>query len=91
MPLLELAGQPTLPEAFLEVVDPRGGHREVRVDQSPFLIGRGIEMGNHLQIEDKRISRACAALVYEAGEFRLEDRGQRLGIFVNQKWPAFIR
>lgn len=75
----------TLPESFLEVIDPRGAHREVRVDQSPFLIGRGAEPGNHLQLEDKRISRTCAALVYAAGEFRLEDRGQRLGIFVNEK------
>ncbi|HLY61064.1 MAG TPA: SpoIIE family protein phosphatase [Terriglobia bacterium] len=75
----------TLPESFLEVIDPRGGRREVRVDQSPFLIGRGAETGNHLQLEDKRISRVCAALIYSGGEFRLEDRGQRLGIFVNGK------
>ena len=85
MPPPESTNRPTLPEAFLEVIDPRGEHRQVRVDHSPFLIGRGTEMGNHLQLEDKRISRACAAVIYEAGEFRLEDRGQRLGIFVNQK------
>jgi phosphoserine phosphatase RsbU/P len=79
------AEQITLPESFLEVIDPSGDHREVRVDRSPFLIGRSAEMGNHLQLEDKRISRVCAALVYSEGEFRLEDRGQRLGIFVNEK------
>ncbi|HEV2351517.1 MAG TPA: SpoIIE family protein phosphatase [Terriglobia bacterium] len=79
------ADQVTLPESFLEVIDPRGDLREVRVDQSPFLIGRGADSGNHLQLEDKRISRVCAALVYSEGEFRLEDRGQRLGIFVNEK------
>src|SRR5579863_4370108 len=85
MPAPDLAEPATLPEAFLEVVDPRGDHREVAVTQSPFLIGRGSEGGNHLQLDDKRISRSCAALVHAGGEFRLEDRGQRLGIFVNQK------
>ena len=69
----------------MEVVDPRGDRREVRVTQSPFLIGRGAEGGNHLQLHDKRISRSCAALVYASEEFSLEDRGQRLGIFVNQE------
>jgi serine phosphatase RsbU (regulator of sigma subunit) len=79
------AEQITLPECFLEVIDPRGDHREVRVDRSPFLIGRGADTGNHLQLEDKRISRVCAALVYSENEFHLEDRGQRLGLFVNEK------
>ncbi|HEV2234894.1 MAG TPA: FHA domain-containing protein, partial [Terriglobia bacterium] len=81
----DTANSVTIPEAFLEVVDPRGDHREVAVTQTPFLIGRGMEGGNHLQLDDKRISRSCAALIYADGEFRLEDRGQRLGIFVNEE------
>jgi phosphoserine phosphatase RsbU/P len=85
MPAHDTANPATLPEAFLEVVDPRGDHREVRVNQSPFLIGRGAEGGNHLQLDDKRISRSCAALVYAGGVYHLEDRGQRLGIFANQE------
>jgi len=85
MPASETANSFTLPESFLEVIDPRGDPREIRVDRSPFLIGRGADTGNHLQLEDKRISRVCAAIVYSEGEFRLEDRGQRLGIFVNEK------
>ncbi|MHB8654667.1 MAG: SpoIIE family protein phosphatase [Terriglobia bacterium] len=85
MPAHDATNHATFPEAFLEVVDPRGDHREVLVTQSPFLIGRGTEGGNHLQLDDKRISRSCAALVYADGEFRLEDRGQRMGIFVNQE------
>jgi len=72
-----------LPPAFLEVVDSDGDHREVRIDCSPFLIGRGAESGNHLQLSDKRISRSSAAVVYSDGLFSLEDRGQRLGVLAN--------
>jgi serine phosphatase RsbU (regulator of sigma subunit) len=70
-------------ECVLEVLSPDGARRFVRVTQSPFLIGRGAETGNHLQLSDRRISRQCAALVYEGGSFYLEDRGQRRGLYVN--------
>ena len=70
-------------EAVLEVVSPEGTRRYVRITQTPFLIGRGAETGNHLQLTDRRISRTCAAIVSEANRFYLEDRGQRRGIFVN--------
>src|SRR5271155_528120 len=69
--------------AVLEVVSPDGARRYVRVTQTPFLIGRGAETGNHLQLSDRRISRNCAALVMEAGRLYIEDRGQRRGLFVN--------
>ena len=69
--------------AVLEVVSPDGARRFVRVSQTPFLIGRGAETGNHLQLSDRRISRNCAALVIEAGHLYIEDRGQRRGLFVN--------
>src|SRR6266404_6427268 len=70
-------------ETVLEVVSPDGSHRFVRVTQSPFLIGRGAETGNHLQLSDRRISRTCAAMVVEANKQYIEDRGQRRGLFVN--------
>jgi phosphoserine phosphatase RsbU/P len=70
-------------DAVLEVVSPDGARRYVRVTQSPFLIGRGAETGNHLQLSDRRISRTCAQLVIEANHFYIEDRGQRRGLFVN--------
>ncbi|HMD38391.1 MAG TPA: SpoIIE family protein phosphatase [Candidatus Acidoferrum sp.] len=73
----------TLGGAVLEVVSPDGARRYVRVAQTPFLIGRGAETGNHLQLSDRRISRNCAALVMEAGHLYIEDRGQRRGLFVN--------
>jgi phosphoserine phosphatase RsbU/P len=70
-------------EAVLEVISPDGARKYVRVTQTPFLIGRGAETGNHLQLTDRRISRNCGAIVTEAGRYYLEDRGQRRGIFVN--------
>ena len=70
-------------EAVLEVLSNDGGKRYVRVTQTPFLIGRGAETGNHLQLNDRRISRTCAAIVSEANKFYIEDRGQRRGLYVN--------
>jgi phosphoserine phosphatase RsbU/P len=67
----------------LEVISPDGARRYVRVTQTPFLIGRGAETGNHLQLSDRRISRNCAAIVMEGGKLYVEDRGQRRGLFVN--------
>src|SRR5436309_3078960 len=71
-------------ETVLEVVSPDGARRYVRLTQSPFLIGRGAETGNHLQLSDRRISRNCAAIVLEANKYYIEDRGQRRGLFVNR-------
>ena len=70
-------------EAVLEVISPDGTRKYVRVTQVPFLIGRGAETGNHLQLTDRRISRNCAAIVTEANRYYLEDRGQRRGMFIN--------
>ncbi len=72
-----------IPEAILEVVEPSGGRRAVKILKSPFRIGRGQEAANDLQLPDKRISRNCAAVVYGDGKFRLEDLGQRHGVFIN--------
>ncbi len=66
-----------------EVVSPDGTRRFARITQTPFMIGRGAETGNHLQLPDRRISRNCAAVVIEANRFYVEDRGQRRGLFVN--------
>jgi phosphoserine phosphatase RsbU/P len=70
-------------EAVLEVISPDGARKYVRITAVPFLIGRGAETGNHLQLTDRRISRNCAAIVTEANRYYLEDRGQRRGMFVN--------
>ena len=76
---------PITAETVLEVVSPDGARRYVRVTQTPFLIGRGAETGNHLQLSDRRISRNCAAIVVEANRHYIEDRGQRRGLFVNRE------
>src|SRR3989441_85303 len=74
---------PLAGEAVFEVVPPDGTRRYARITQTPFMIGRGVETGNHLQLSDRRISRNCAAVVIEANRFYVEDRGQRRGLFVN--------
>src|SRR2546425_13185077 len=70
-------------KAVLDVPPPDGARRYPRITQTPFMIGRGAETGNHLQLTDRRISRNCAAVVIEANRFYIEDRGQRRGLFVN--------
>lgn len=72
-------------EAVLEVISPDGARRYARIAQAPYMIGRGAETGNHLQLNDRRISRQCAAIVLEANRFYIEDRGQRRGVFVNNE------
>jgi sigma-B regulation protein RsbU (phosphoserine phosphatase) len=69
----------------LEVISPDRSRRIVQITESPFLIGRGGETGNHLQLSDPRISRQCAAVISKAGHCHLEDRGHRHGVFVNGK------
>src|SRR6266478_3611378 len=72
-------------EAVLEVISPDGARRYARVSPTPYMMGRGAETGNHLQLNDRRISRQCAAIVMEASRLYIEDRGQRRGVFVNNE------
>lgn len=67
---------------YLELLSPDGSTTRVVLGQSPFLIGRGSD-GNHLPLDDRRISRQCVALISQAGQWTIEDRGHRLGVFVN--------
>ena len=67
----------------IELIAPDRSRQIVRVAASPFLIGRGTDGGNHVQLNDRRISRQCAAIVSDGGHYYMENRGQRLGIFVN--------
>lgn len=67
----------------LEVRSPDGTQALVRVTELPFLIGRGSDTGNHLQLSDPRISRRCCAITLEQNEWHLEDRGHHRGIFLN--------
>lgn len=67
----------------IELIAPDRSRQIVRVAASPFLIGRGTDGGNHVQLNDRRISRQCAAIVSDGGHYYIENRGQKLGIFVN--------
>jgi phosphoserine phosphatase RsbU/P len=80
-----MAAPPRINGSGLEVTSPDGSRRLSRITASPFLIGRGFEIGNHLQLIDRRISRQCAAIISEGDCCYLEDRGHRYGIFVNGK------
>ncbi len=76
--------------AYIEVAFSDRPKEVVPVNEHPFFIGRGRENGNHLSIDDMRISRKCVAISAGASGFLIEDRGQRDGIFVNGE-PAKAR
>ena len=69
--------------AYLEVTFSNRPWQMVSIVELPFLIGRGSESGNHLALDDMRVSRKCAAISAVAGGLRIEDRGQLNGVFVN--------
>jgi phosphoserine phosphatase RsbU/P len=70
-------------ESTLEVLAPDGSRENVTLTHGPFNIGRGGVGDNALQLADGRISRNCATIVAEGPGFRLQDRGNRYGVFVN--------
>ncbi|MFZ1012305.1 MAG: SpoIIE family protein phosphatase, partial [Terracidiphilus sp.] len=69
--------------AYLEVMFADRPEQVVPVHELPFFVGRGRENGNHLSLDDLRISRKCMAISEGASGLLIEDRGQRDGIFVN--------
>jgi serine phosphatase RsbU (regulator of sigma subunit) len=71
-----------LAQTFVEVIAPDQSRQTVTVTHSPFLIGRG-ETDNSIALLDGRISRHCAAIVMDGSGYRIEDRGNRYGVFVN--------
>ena len=76
---------PAISEASLEVFLSDRPTQTVIVNLSPFFIGRGRENGNHLAIDDMRVSRKCAAITKGDNGYILEDRGQLMGLFVNEE------
>jgi phosphoserine phosphatase RsbU/P len=75
----------TTGDVAVEVIAPDGSRRLVRIEETPFLIGRSGETAKHLQLKDPRISRQCAAIVSNGDRYFLEDRGQKHGIYVNRE------
>lgn len=74
---------PSEGEAVLELISPDKSTCTVPMNSFPFFIGRGAE-GNHLQLVDARISRQCASIDFVDGQYRLENRGHKRGLFVNK-------
>ncbi|MGD1063599.1 MAG: SpoIIE family protein phosphatase [Terracidiphilus sp.] len=72
----------SLAHTFVEVIAPDQSRQTVTVTHSPFLIGRG-DADNSVALTDGRISRHCAAIVMGDSGYRVEDRGNRYGVFVN--------
>jgi serine phosphatase RsbU (regulator of sigma subunit) len=72
----------SLAHTFVEVIAPDQSRQTVTVTHSPFLIGRG-EADNSVALTDGRISRRCAAIVMGDSGYRVEDLGNRYGVFVN--------
>jgi phosphoserine phosphatase RsbU/P len=65
------------------VIDPNGHRTRVRIDPIPFRIGRQPE--SDLIIRDTRASRTHARILFEQGEYVIEDCGSRHGTYVNGK------
>lgn len=57
----------------------------VPITELPFFIGRGAENGNHLSIDDMRISRRSILISAGTAGLLVEDNGQREGLFVNSE------
>ena len=75
--------EPSSPtHTFVEVIAPDQSRQTVTVTHSPFLIGRG-ESDNSVPLADGRISRHCAAIVMGVSGYRVEDLGNRYGVYVN--------
>jgi len=70
-------------EPVLEVMAPDGSREKVAVTHEPFNIGRGGDVDNVVQLDDGRISRRCATIMADGAGYRLQDRGNRSGLFVN--------
>ncbi len=81
--LIPMTAQSPQSETSLEVIAPDSSREFVTVVESPFNIGRGSDGDNLLQLSDGRISRKCASIVKNGSGYRVEDRGNRYGLYVN--------
>lgn len=70
-------------EPALEIIAPDNSRQTVALTAGPFNFGRGGEGDNVLHLDDGRISRQCGTIVADSGGHRLQDRGNRYGLFVN--------
>lgn len=74
---------------ILTVIAPTHERRQVRIDRSPFRIGR--LMDRELSLRDSRISRNHAQILQEDGSHYIEDCDSRHGVFVNGRKVQRVR
>lgn len=75
------AASPAAGPASLIVIDPNGHRTRVDIKPIPFKIGR--QADNDLVLRDSRASRNHAQIVFENGQYIIEDAGSRHGVHVN--------
>ena len=73
---MSVAGVPEL-----EILAPTGGKKTVGLEPLPYRIGR--QEDNQLVLRDNRASRHHARIVFEAGQYWVEDLNSRNGVTVN--------
>lgn len=69
------------PSAAVFVLAPSGQRTRISIESVPFLIGR--QADNHLVLRDNRASRRHASIVFEGGQYVVEDQNSRHGTWVN--------
>ena len=74
------------PAAVLLVLAPSGQRSRVPLEAMPFTIGR--QSGNSLVLRDNRTSRNHSRIIFENGNYVLEDLNSRHGTWVNGKQVA---
>ena len=70
-------------QASLVVINPSGTRTRIHVNPLPFTLGRSGD--NNLVLRDNRASRNHARIIYEQGEFFIEDLNSSHGVEVNGK------
>ena len=80
----DIAGDDPLPEfleARLEILDGQDVTRRFDLSRVKTVIGRG--QGAQLRINDTKMSKKHASILYTGGEFRIHDEGSTNGTFLN--------
>ena len=88
VPLVQMPESTPIAKAYLEVAFQDRPPQVASILELPFYVGRGQENGNHLSIDDLRVSRTCIAIDADDSGLLIVDRGQRDGVFVNGKPTA---
>lgn len=70
-----------MPEAWLTIRLPQGGQEKYLIKKTTVSIGR--QRYNDIVVEDKRVSRDHAKIIYQNGQFFIYDLGSTNGITIN--------